>query len=45
MTSLLAFAVVAVLETIPGAPVSIVTGDRELGSTRTVAHHERGRLI
>ena len=31
------------LEAIPGVPVSMVTGDRELSSTRTVAHRARGR--
>ena len=31
-----------VLEAIPGVLVSMVTGDRELSSTRTVAHRERG---
>ena len=31
------------LEAIPGVPVSMVTGDRELSLTRTVAHRARGR--
>ena len=30
-------------EAIPGVHVSMVTGDRELSSTRTVAHRARGR--
>ena len=38
----LALAGAAVLEAIPGVPVSMVTGYRELSSTRTVAHRERG---
>lgn len=38
----LALAGAAVLEAIPGVTVSMVTGDRELSSTRTVAHRERG---
>ena len=42
-TALLALARAAVLDAIPGVPVSMVTGDRELSSTRTVAHRERGR--
>ena len=42
-TALLALARAAVIDAIPGVPVSMVTGDRELSSTRTVANHERGR--